>query len=122
MRIDCKNLIISRVLFERNMKAVETEQIPVKINRNYAVNKDKESKDVKIIANLIVGDNKPGRRSPFYCEMDIQSIFQVDDIEQDELEDQLFDMGMPIVMSFARVKLYELCQQAALNAVILPEF
>ena len=122
MRIDCKSIIISRLLFERNMNTIETEQVQVRINRNYAVNKDKESKDVKIVAKLIVGDNKPGKRSSFYCEMDIQSIFQVEDIKEDELEEQLFDKGMPIVMSFARVKLFELCQQAALDAVILPEF
>lgn len=120
--IDCKSIIISKLLFERNMKTVETEQISVKIKRNYAVNKDEESKDVKILVNLIAGDKTSGKRSPFYCEMEIQSIFEQNDIPEGELEDRLFEIGMPIVMSFARVRLYELCQQASLNAVILPEF
>lgn len=122
MNIVCKNIIISRLLFERNMKTIDSDEIEVSIDRSFGISKDKSMKDAKLEAKLIFGDKKQGNRGPFYCEMEIMSILQWDDISEDMIETAVSDAGMPIIISFARVKLFELCQQAGLNGPILPAF
>ncbi len=121
MRVECRNIIISRTLFERNMKDVNTKELSISINSSFATNKDLEKKEVRLTVEIVLGEKKAGNRTPFYSEFEIMGFFEWDDIKENDLENRVMQFGLPIIMSFARVKLYELCQQAGLSEVILPE-
>ncbi len=117
MKVFCQNLIINKLIFERNMKELDHSGICLGVIPKLAQNRDQNSKDVRLEASIVVGEKN---KTSFFCEMNIISILTWDG-ETEDFDQEIIDKGMTYIMSFARVKIYELCQQSGVNPIYLPE-
>ncbi|SFC94103.1 Preprotein translocase subunit SecB [Butyrivibrio sp. YAB3001] len=117
MKVFCQNLIINRIVFERNMKEMDNSGIELSIVPKVAQNRDENNKRVRLETEIIIGEK--GKTS-FWCEMNIISILSWSG-ETHNFDEEIIRLGIPYVMSFARVKVIELCQQAGVKPVYLPE-
>ena len=117
MKVFCQNIIINKLNFERNMRDVDNDGIIFKVSPALSQKRDETEKNVKLEARIIVGEKG---KSSFFCEMNIISILTWDGIT-DNFEFNIINKGMEYIMSFARVKIFELCHQAGINPIYLPE-
>ena len=118
MKCFCLNIIVNRLSFDRNMKEMDNTGIVLRITPKLAQNRDENEKRVRLEAEIVIGER--GKTS-FFCEMNIISILRWEG-DSDNFEESIIKLGMPYVMSFARVKVCELCQQAGVLPIYLPEF
>lgn len=117
MKVFCQNIIINKLSFERNMKELDNAGIEMGVIPELAKNRDENEKKVRLEAEITIGEK--GRTS-FHCEMNIISILNWEG-NSDNFDETIIKLGMPFIMSFARVKVFELCQQAGIKPVYLPE-
>ena len=117
MEVFCQNLIISKIEFERNMRVMDNAGIGLSVKRELAQNRDESDRSVRLDATVVVGEKN---KTSFYCKMSLILILTWTG-DAENFEQEMVHLGTPYIMSFARVKVYELCQQAGVKPVYLPE-
>lgn len=119
MNINCEELVISQVQFTRDIEFEgEVEDMELQVTPEYAVSEDPTEQSSRLIVNFEAGSQDG--TFPFFCNMQIVSIFSWDGWDADEAERLVMTQGMEIVLSFIRTHFYTLQQNAGLDPLMLP--
>ena len=123
MNMNCKELIITKVYFSRNVRKVDTENMSVSLKKSVGRNIDPLARDSKLSVRVEVKSSEEGKKAPFESEIEVIAIMEWDEeMSPKAIEEYTVEKGMPYVMSFVRTKLFELSSEAGLNPFIIEEY
>lgn len=123
MGMKCKDLIINRIYFERNLKNIDTDEMTVSLNRSVWTNVDTAIRDARLNVKCSIKTSETGKEAPFKLEIEIVVIMGwTEELSKDLIEQSVVKEGMPYAISFIRSKVYELTNESGLNPFILEEY
>lgn len=120
MNINCDELVISEVHFERNLDFEgTTDDLEISFEPEYGVSQEPQDRVSRLAVKFSAGE--AGREDlPFYCNLQVVAVFTWDGWDEDEAEKAVMSQGMGIVMSFVRTKFYDLQKEAGLDPIMIP--
>lgn len=118
--INYEDVCVFEEVFSRNLEEdINGGELPVKVETNFAPNKDRNSNDAKLELLLEIGGSETDN-NPFYYKIRLAGIISWEDMTLEEAKKTITSEGVEVLFSFARTYFYEALTRAKLNAIILP--
>lgn len=120
--IKCEEVCLFEEAFKRNLNDVEKkDNIPVKLETNFAPNTSKEVQDAKLELLMIIGEEN-AERYAFYYKIKVTGIFSwyEERMSIEEAQKEIELKGMEILYSFIRTYFYDTLKKAGMDPIVLP--